>query len=584
MNTSNQNKNSAALYLRLLTYVRPYWKQLTISVIVLALLAATEPLFPALMKPLIDDGFTKRDAVIINWIPPILVLLFLVRGALSFAASYVSAWVSNRVVADIRKQMFDHALALPTTFYDSTSSGKISSYITYNVGAVTGAATQALTVITRDSLAVIGLMSWLLWLDWKLTSITIAMIPLIYVVVKYFNKRLRRVSSNSQHAMAAMTHKVEEAASNNRIVKIFNARAIENRKFKAINDQFRQFSMKETVAASAIGPTVQLLTSLSVAIIISVALMENETQRSAGEFMSFLTALLMLLPPIKRLTDITATIQRGLAASEIIFGLLDEKTEILDHKQDIDVLQGDVEFIDVSYAYPNGTTAINGINLKIPKGKVYALVGKSGSGKSTIANLLCSFMTPSSGAIQVDGLNIKKITLDSLRRNIAYVSQDVRLFDDTILANVSYGDTTPDIKKALNSLKQANAIEFIDKMPNGLETQVGQNGIKLSGGQRQRIAIARAFYKDSPILILDEATSALDTESERHVQNAIENLTRNRTCIVIAHRLSTIAKSDQIIVINHGSVAESGSHKELLEKNGEYTKLYFAHENTGVIA
>ena len=576
----HSNLNSRLLYLRLLSYVKPYWKVLATSVFLLSLMAMTEPIFPALMKPLLDEGFTNRNETFMQWIPIAMVALFLFRGILGFTSKYASSWVANRVVTDLRQEMFEHLLHLPTTFFDHHSSGRLASHVANNPGSVTGAATMALTVLVRDTLTVIGLMAWLLWLNWRLTSITLALFPIIMLLVRYFNRRLRKISRNSQHSMAAITHTIEEAASNSRIVKIFTAEEFEKTRFRKANEKQRGIAMRATVAESAITPLVQLLASLSVALIIAIALhSDTHNQATAGEFMSFLTALLMLLPPIKRLTDITSVIQKGLASAEIIFGILDEKSERGNLSPSNDVLDGDITFSSVHYAYGDNKKVIDDFDLTIPKGKTYALVGKSGSGKTTLTHLIAGFYCIEEGSISIGGTPIKDIPLQSLRSSISMVSQDVRLFNDTILNNVAYSDPSPDKEKAIEALTAAHAIEFVNPLPNGIHTEIGQNGITLSGGQRQRIAIARAFYKNAPILILDEATSALDTESERYIQEALEHLMENRTSIVIAHRLSTIEHADCIVVMEEGAIVESGSHHELLRKNGlykSYHQLQFA--------
>jgi len=568
--------SSRALYFRLLTYVRPYWKVLAASVFLLALLAFTEPVLPAMMKPLLDEGFTNKNEAFIQWIPIALVALFLFRGALVFSSKYASSWVANRVITDLRMEMFEHTLHLPTQFYDQHSSGRIASHITENPKLITNAATIALTVLVRDTLTILALMGWLLWLNWQLTSITLLLFPLIVLIVRYFNKRLRVISRSSQHALADITHMAEEAVSNNRVVKIFTAEAFEKKRFKHANEKHRGLAMRTTVAQSAVTPIVQLLASLSVSLIIAIALHGGtHNQISAGEFVSFLTSLLMLLPPIKRLTDVTSIIQRGLASAEIIFGLLDETRErqqATEHQSSS--VNGDIKFSNIHYAYSEEKKVINGFNLTVPEGKTYALVGKSGSGKTTITNLLAGLYQLEEGDIQLGNTSIHQLPLQDLRSNIAMVSQEVRLFNDTILNNVAYADSSPNENKALNALRAAHALEFVTPLSDGIHTQIGQNGITLSGGQRQRIAIARAFYNNAPILILDEATSALDTESERHIQEALEELMQNRTSIVIAHRLSTIEHANKIIVMQDGAIIESGTHHELLDKNGFYASYY----------
>jgi subfamily B ATP-binding cassette protein MsbA len=577
------NLGSRALYFRLLTYVRPYWKVLAISIALLALLAISEPIFPALLKPLLDEGLTDRNEAFIQWIPIALVALFLVRGALGFTSKYASSWVANRVVTDLRQAMFEHALYLPTTFYDQHSSGRLASHIANNPASVTGAATMALTVLVRDTLTMVALLSWLLWLNWLLTSITLALFPLMALIVRYFNKRLRKISREHQHALAGIIHNIEEAASNNRIVKIFTAEAFETQRFKEANEKQRGLAMRATVSESAVTPLVQLLASLSIAIIITIALnSDGHAPASAGEFVSFLTALMMLLPPIKRLTDVTSTIQQGLASAEIIFGILDEPPERQAPEESAQLVWGDIEFDRIHYAYGDNRKVIDDFNLIIPEGKTYALIGKSGSGKTTITNLLAGLYCLDQGDIRIGGVSTKKLPLQALRHNISMVSQDVRLFNDSILNNVAYADPRPNEEKILKALKAAHALEFVEPLKEGVHTQIGQNGITLSGGQRQRIAIARAFYKDAPILILDEATSALDTESERSIQAALAELTKGRTSIVIAHRLSTIEHADCIVVMKDGKIAETGSHQELLSKGSLYNtyhQLQFISQN-----
>lgn len=573
--------NGKQIYGRLLRYVKPYWQRLGTSMLLLALVAATEPLFPILMKPLLDEGFTNQNEFFIRWIPIALVGLFLLRGILTFSASYASAWVANRVVADIREELFTHLLHLPASFYDKNSSARLSSHIAYDVNNVTGAATNALTVLTRDSLTIIGLMAWLLWLDWKLTSITIALFPLIALTIRYFNRRLRKISSESQYAMAGITHTIEEAAANNRVVKIFSAEDFESAQFKKQNEHNRRLGVRSTVAATAVSPLVQLITSLSVAIIIGIALnSDSPGTASAGGFVSFLTALMMLLPPIKRLTDIMSVIQRGIAAAELIFSLLDQPPERAQNAHSEmslpnSVFSSVIRFESVSFRYPGADkNALSNLNLTIAEHKKTALVGRSGSGKSTLIQLLSGFYCLDQGDIRFGEHSIREIPLKQLRKNIAYVSQEVRLFNNSVLYNVAYGDPNPDVDRAYNALVAAHAWEFIQQLPEQMNAQVGQNGIKLSGGQKQRLAIARAFYKNAPILILDEATSALDTESEQKIQEGLDRLSEGRTTIAIAHRLSTIEKSDKIHVIEHGSLVESGSHAELINKNGVYAHLH----------
>ena len=568
--------NSKQVYIRLLGYVKPYWKTLAFSVLLLSLLAATEPLFPMMMKPLLDEGFTNKDATFMQWVPIFVVGLFLVRGILTFTSSYASSWVANRLVTDLRALMFSQLTTLPTTYFDHHSSGSLTSKIAYDVNNVTGAATQALTTIVRDTLSLVALLGWLFWLDWKLTIVTLALIPFITIITRYFNSRLRNISGQSQRSMADLTHRIEEASSGHKIIKIFNAQKYEQDRFQLRNEQQRGLAMRATVAASALVPLVQILASFSIALIIWMALNQNDGGTvTAGGFVSYLTAMLMLLPPLKRLTGITATIQKGLAAAESVFEILDEPEEKSAKHQQIPQLNGCIQFNNISFTYPHTEQVIlDNFSLEIKCGDTVALVGPSGSGKTTVSNLLARFYNTKSGSITIDEQSISDISLTTLRNSISLVSQDIRLFNDTIAANVAYAEVNPDINKVKSALIAANAWEFVTNLPNKLNTMSGQNGVRLSGGQRQRIAIARAFYKDAPILILDEATSALDTESERSIQSSLEQLMKNRTTLVIAHRLSTIEHADNIVVMKDGSIVEQGRHAQLIKKSGLYKHYY----------
>ena len=575
--STSQPVSSRELYLRLMGYVRPYWRVFALSIATMALAAATEPLLPALMKPLLDVTLIARKHTDAYIVPLAIVGIFFARGTLGFLSSYTLAWVSNKVVLDLRNALFARMLTLPTRYYDDNNSAVLVSKVTHEVSGVTSAATGVLTVLVRDSLATAGLLGWLVWLNWRLTLVTLIIAPGVAIVVKIFSKRMRRMSREGLRAQAEFMHVAQETINCHREVKIFGGQEYEARRFERSNQKQRGFNMRQTVAASGTTPIVQIFMSIAVAVIISIALQQSAAKElSVGDFVSFLTALLLLLAPIKHLTEVSAPLQRGLASAESVFELLDERPEENTGTRVLPRSSGRVRYESVSFAYPGaGREALDGVSVSIEPGETIALVGPSGGGKTTFVNLLPRFYDVTGGRILIDGIDTREITLESLRASVALVSQNVTLFNDSVAANIAYGRAGGASRSELEAAaRAAHALDFIREMPEGFDTLIGEDGVRLSGGQRQRLAIARALLKDAPILLLDEATSALDSESERHVQAALEELMRGRTTIVIAHRLSTIEHANRIVVLQRGRIAETGNHAELLAKNGVYAKLY----------
>jgi subfamily B ATP-binding cassette protein MsbA len=578
MRTNSENRPSnSELYFRLLKYLKPSWKALGLAILGLVGIAATEPVFPAIMKYLLDNGFQTGDARLVWVIPVGIVLLFVVRGIISFCSNYLMTWVSTRVVTDVQQEMFAKMLKLPTQVFHDLSAGKLISRIISDPGNLAGSVTTVLVTAVRESLTAVALFGYLIYLDWKLTLLTLIVAPLLTLIVKGFGKRMRAASRETIESGRHLFHCIEESASANKVIKIYGGQQLLIDRFHRDTERFRRAQMREAVPASGLTPITHMAASIAVAIIIFLALSQTTGQAgiSAGGFVSFITALLMLISPIKQLTTISPTLQKGLVACESVFSFLDMPSEEDSGTRQMPHIKGDIKFENVVFHYPETERrALNGISFNVCAGQTVALVGGSGGGKTTISALIPRFYRPTTGSIEIDGVDINEYTLDSLRENIALVSQDIVLFNDTVEANIAFGAHGKSTRQeVIDAAKAAHAWDFIQQLPNGLETFIGEDGAKLSGGQRQRIAIARALLKNAPILILDEATSALDTESERQVQAALIALMNNRTTLIIAHRLSTIENADKIMVLDQGRIVESGTHQELLDTGGYYSNL-----------
>lgn len=568
--------DAGKVYRRLLTYARPHLGRFLIGVVGMVIFAATDASIAYFVQRFLGGAFVDPDPRIIWAVPLGALLIFLLRGGGDFLAQYFPGWVGRQVIKSLRAELFAHYLRLPMRHYDTAASGGMLSRLTYNIELVAEATTQVVTVLIRDTLTVIFLLGMLLWLDWQLALFVLALAPMIAKLIQIVNRLFRRYSARIQASMGDVTRTGKEALDGIKVIKIFGAERYEEALFENANERNRLGHLRLIRSRALAAPILQMVAALALAAVLyfSIAQVLEQTLR-VDEFMAFLTALLLLTAPMRRLVGIFGPLQQGIAAGASVFEILDTPIEDAGGSRALDRARGAIEFRDVSFSYADDKGAVlAGITLRIEPGQTVAIVGRSGSGKSTLVGLLARFYDPDAGAVLLDGHDVRGYRLQDLRRQISLVSQDVMLFDDSIRRNIAFGLADPEDVRVQTAAQAAYVMEFAESMPLGLDTPIGERGGMLSGGQRQRLSIARALLKDAPVLVLDEATSALDNESERRIQGALENLSRDRTTLVIAHRLSTIERADLIVVMDEGRIVESGRHAELLARQGLYAQLH----------
>ena len=569
-------RNTWYNFKRLISHAKPYRNASFFAVLCMLGYASIDVYFLSKLPELIDEGLTGKNPDFMKWAPLFVIVCFILRGTFHFLSNYCLAWVGNHVVADLRQKIFKHVMSMPVAFHDSVSTGTLISKLTFDTEQVLSAVSKSLLTLVQQGGFVIGLLALMFWESWQLSAIFLVITPIIAAIVTVVSKRFRKISKNIQNAMGEVTSAAEQSFNGHKVVITFDGQQRENDRFCQINKRNRQQRMKMVTAKSASVPIIQIIASFALAFVLYVATLDGVVDNlSAGVFMGVVTYMTMLLRPLKLLTNVNNEFQKGMAASSSIFELLDKQPEQETGDKDLAKSQGNLTVKDVSFAYPNEEKlTLDNINFTANSGDTIALVGRSGSGKSTLTSLLLRFYQANKGQILIDDSDISSLTIKSLRRQFAYVSQQVVLFNDSLANNIAYAKPGASREEIIEAAKKAHVLEFAEKLPQGLDTNIGDNGALLSGGQRQRVAIARALLCDAPFLILDEATSALDTESERHIQDALTELQQQRTSIIIAHRLSTIESATNILVLDQGKVIEQGNHQTLLAQDGAYAQLH----------
>ncbi|MGX4746161.1 lipid A ABC transporter ATP-binding protein/permease MsbA [Providencia rettgeri] len=574
---NDKDLSTKQTFRRLWPIIAPFKAGLIVAAIALIINAAGDAFMISLLKPLLDEGFDKADNDVLKWLPLAVLGLMIVRGGSSFVSTYCVSWVAGKVVMNMRRKLFGHMMGMPVSFFDQQSTGTLLSRITYDSEQVASSSSGALITIIRESAYIIGLFAMMFYYSWQLSLILIVIAPVVSVTIRIVSKRFRKISKNMQTGMGHVTASAEQMLKGHKEVLIFGGQKVETERFNKVSNNMRRQNMKMVTASAISDPIVQLIASFALAFVLYAASFpEIRDQLTSGTIAVVFSSMFALMRPLKSLTNVNSQFQRGMAACQTLFAILDSEQEKDNGTKELKEVKGDVKFEHVTFTYATKEhPALDDVSFTLPAGKSVALVGRSGSGKSTIANLITRFYDIDEGSIQIDGHDIREYTLSSLRSQVALVSQHVYLFNDTIANNIAYAtDGSYSREQIEKAAEMAYAMDFIAKLEKGLDTVIGENGVMLSGGQRQRIAIARALLRDAPILILDEATSALDTESERAIQAALDELQKNRTSLVIAHRLSTIENADEILVVQDGQIIERGNHASLLAQDGAYSQLH----------